>query len=150
MKYLKSKNARRRGIAMEMAITVLLVLAAMSTITVVTTMIHVNKYDSIHNNFETQKIKYDLETVGGYYFNQVSNFVNREKTEVENDIETKASTYLINKYEEIGSRLIQAEVSGDNLVCTLTYSDESGILAILEIEVKVDGTTYTIKKWEYK
>ena len=71
MKYLKDKNSRRRGVAIELAIGMLLIMVAMSTIIVTTTMIQIEKQKNSVNNdviygFETRI----LQITGIYTENQ--------------------------------------------------------------------------------
>ena len=85
MKYLKDKNSRRRGVAIELAIGMLLIMVAMSTIIVTTTMIQIEKQKNSVNNLDNlitdiERIEYDQI---GIYFEQL---VNEEtKTLISND-----------------------------------------------------------------
>ena len=70
MKYLKDKNSRRRGVAIELAIGMLLIMVAMSTIIVVTTMIQIEKQKNSVNNLddlfsEIEIMEYDQ--IGSYF-----------------------------------------------------------------------------------
>ena len=85
MKYLKDKNSRRRGVAIELAIGMLLIMVAMSTIIVTTTMIQIEKQKNSVNNLDNlitdiERIEYDQI---GIYFEEL---VNEEtKTLISND-----------------------------------------------------------------
>ena len=75
MKYLKDKNSRRRGVAIELAIGMLLIMVAMSTIIVTTTMIRIEKQKNSVNNLDNlitdiERIEYDQI---GIYFEQLVN-----------------------------------------------------------------------------
>lgn len=75
MKYLKDKNSRRRGVAIELAIGMLLIMVAMSTIIVTTTMIQIEKQKNSVNNLDNlitdiEKIEYDQI---GIYFEELVN-----------------------------------------------------------------------------
>jgi len=64
MKYLQNKKARRRGVAIELAVMLMLVMTAMSTIIVSTTMIHINKQKNSQSDLtelkeEIKKMEYD-------------------------------------------------------------------------------------------
>lgn len=70
MKYLNNKNSRRRGIAMELAIMLLLVMAAVSTLLITTTMIHINKQKDSFSEIDkiTEKIeKLEYDHIGKYF-----------------------------------------------------------------------------------
>ena len=52
MRRFKNKNSRRRGIAIELAISLLLIMTAMTTIILTTTMIQVNKQAQSFNDLK--------------------------------------------------------------------------------------------------
>ena len=73
MKYLKDKNSRRRGVAIELAIGMLLIMVAMSTIIVTTTMIQIEKQKNSVNNLDNlitdiERMEYDQI---GLYFEKI-------------------------------------------------------------------------------
>lgn len=73
MKYLKDKNSRRRGVAIELAVGMLLIMVAMSTIIVATTMIQIEKQKNSVNNLdnlftEIEMMEYDQI---GIYFQEL-------------------------------------------------------------------------------
>lgn len=75
MKYLKDKNSRRRGVAIELAIGMLLIMVAMSTIIVTTTMIQIEKQKNSVNNLDNlitdiERMEYDQI---GIYFEELVN-----------------------------------------------------------------------------
>lgn len=79
MKYLKTKNSRRRGAAIELAIGLLLIMTAMSTIIVATTMIQLNKQkQSIHdlNNVISEYEKMEYDQIGRYFESLIENEYN--------------------------------------------------------------------------
>ena len=70
MKYLKDKNSRRRGVAIELAVGMLLIMMAMSTIIVVTTMIQIEKQKNSVidlNNLITDIERIEYNQVGLYF-----------------------------------------------------------------------------------
>lgn len=92
MKYLKDKNSRRRGVAIELAIGMLLIMVAMSTIIVVTTMIQIEKQKNSVNNLdnlfsEIEIMEYDQV---GLYFEEIVS----EKVE---ELQTNDKEGLINE-----------------------------------------------------
>ena len=72
MKYLKDKNTRRRGVAMEMAIMVLLVLTLLSTITVSTATILINKQSSAQKEFTDKIERYKYDSIGEKFLKMLS------------------------------------------------------------------------------
>lgn len=73
MKYLKDKNSRRRGVAIELAIGMLLIMVAISTIIVTTTMIQIEKQKNSVNDLkdlitDIEKMEYDQV---GLYFEEL-------------------------------------------------------------------------------
>ena len=62
MKYLQNKKARRRGVAIELAVMLMLVMTAMSTIIVSTTMIHINKQKNSQSDLtELKEVRKNME-----------------------------------------------------------------------------------------
>lgn len=129
MKYLKDKNSRRRGVAIELAVSMLLIMVAMSTIIVATTMIQIEKQKSSVNDLkslytEIEKIEYDqvglyfekvvLDEVCSLETNLESNYLNElsycliinenydnKSTDIKATVETKLKEKLDIKFEEL-------------------------------------------------
>lgn len=108
MKYLKNKKDRRRGAAIELAVSLLLIMTAMSTILIATTMIQLNKQKQSVNDLndvvsEYEKIEYDQI---GIYFEQL---VKKEVEEINNDNEDLPiyvnENYISNKETFLEDRL---------------------------------------------
>lgn len=98
MRRFKNKNSRRRGIAIELAISLLLIMTAMTTIILTTTMIQVNKQAQSFNDLkeiitEIEKIEYDQI---GTYFKQ---FIQEEFTNIQNETELPTTEAEIHYYK---------------------------------------------------
>ena len=98
MKYLRTKHSRRRGVAIELAMMLLLVMTAMSIMLVSTTMIQINKQKESTSDLteivdEIKKMEYDNV---GKYFKQL--LVQNINTTNENDIVTV--DYITTKINE--------------------------------------------------
>ena len=107
MKYLKDKNSRRRGVAIELAIGMLLIMVAMSTIIVVTTMIQIEKQKNSVNNLdnlftEIERMEYDQV---GLYFEEI---VYNEIIELSSNVEVTP----LDEYTRL--RLVEAAMIPDD------------------------------------
>lgn len=108
MKYLKDKNSRRRGVAIELAVGMLLIMVAMSTIIVATTMIQIEKQKNSVNNLdnlftEIEMMEYDQI---GIYFEEIVS----EKVE---ELQTNDEEGLINELGYV--YLTEEEPSDENI-----------------------------------
>lgn len=161
MKYLKDKNTRRRGVAMEMAIMVLLVLTLLSTITVSAATILINKQNSTQKEFTEKYDRYKYDYLGEIFFNSIKIEVEKERTQSDP------------KIEESVNSLINAGIAGhfdlvDKFSATVSYDEiekiyqlevkeiDGGIVLTVKILVETDTSVdpvkniYTIKSWEYQ
>ena len=147
MKYLKNKNARRRGITMEMALLALMVLTAMSVISITATMIQVNKYEDVHDAFEEKAMKFNLETIGEVYFKELPDYIY--------DLETFKSS-LVNRVEDVEGLEVEDITSEGNIyigIFKYTINNQTTTLTITiernETTIEKNETTFTIKEWKY-
>lgn len=161
MKYLKDKNTRRRGVAMEMAIMVLLVLTLLSTITVSAATILINKQSSTQKEFTEKYDRYKYDYLGEIFFNSIKIEVEKERTQSDPKIEESVNSLinagiaghsdLVNKfsasvsYDEI-EKIYQLEVKEIDGPIVLT------VKILVETDTSVDPVKniYTIKSWEYQ
>ena len=134
MKYLKNKNARRRGIAMEMALLALMVLTAMSVISITATMIQVNKYEDVHDAFEEKAAKFNLEAIGEVYFKELPDYLDNLE-----GLKASLNDYI----EGVEVKGISIE-SEKYYIGTFQYLDTK-----LTIKIEKIDNTFTIKEWKY-
>ena len=109
MRRFKNKNSRRRGIAIELAISLLLIMTAMSSIILTTTMIQVKKQAQSVNDLSTlideiEKTEYDQ--IGTYF----KRLINGELTNINNETELpitleETQDYKNKKKEELEKKL---------------------------------------------
>lgn len=100
MKYLKDKNTRRRGVAMEMAIMVLLVLTLLSTITVSTATILINKQSSAQKEFTDKIERYKYDYLGEVFFTNI-------KIETEEDRIEPSPTIVESVQEVLNTSILE-------------------------------------------
>ena len=127
-KYLQTKDSRRRGIALEMAIFVLLLCFGLSILILTTSMIQKNNYNRIVSE-QTEKL--ELERIGAEFCKAVvsDNISYFEwKTETETDYEPICS---------IRENVYQLMIQGEN------------IQIIIEVTLDTENN-YKITKWELK
>lgn len=150
MKYLKDKNTRRRGVAMEMAIMVLLVLTLLSTITVSAATILINKQSSAQKEFTEKIDRYDYDTIGEQFFNLVSN--GKTEDEIKNELTVPSgltAVITLNTENEttLYELLIQFNLNEGREVEPNMETLFSVIVEKTQISEKI---IYTIKSWEYQ
>lgn len=129
MKYLKTKNSRRRGIAMELAIFVIMLCFGLSIIILTTSMIQKNNYNRVVNE---HTLKLELERIGSEFCVAVRN---KELEYFEWKVGEETSYTIV--VENIDSKT------------TLTIKDKDSSLFIVEL-TKNDDESYKITKWELK
>ena len=127
MKYLKTKNSRRRGIAMELAIFVIMLCFGLSIIILTTSMIQKNNYNRVVNE---HTLKLELERIGSEFCVAVRN---KELEYFEWKVGEETSYTIV--VENIDSKP------------TLTIKDKDSSLLIVEL-TKNDDESYKITKWE--
>ncbi len=129
MKYLKTKNSRRRGIAMELAIFVIMLCFGLSIIILTTSMIQKNNYNRIVNE---HTLKLELERIGSEFCVAVRN----------EDLE-----YFQWKIgEETDYTIVVENIDSKR---TLTIMDKDSSLLFVEL-TKIDDESYEITNWELK
>ena len=129
MKYLKTKNSRRRGIAMELAIFVIMLCFGLSIIILTTSMIQKSNYNRVVNE---HTLKLELERIGSEFCVAVRN---KELEYFEWKVGEETSYTIV--VENIDSKP------------TLTIKDKDSSLFIVELTKNVDES-YKITKWELK
>ena len=167
MKYLKDKNTRRRGVAMEMAIMVLLVLTLLSTITVSTATILINKQSSAQKEFTDKIERYKYDSIGEQFLKLLSSKLYESTEAIETDLLTKMT--LIES-EGLKIKVEKNPIEGFpnmNIYALEVYEDlnadqnieEKNILLTVEVlEEKITLPSnsetvtyiYTIISWEYQ
>ena len=128
MKYLKTKNCRRRGIAIELAIYVIMLCFGLSIVILTTTMIQKNNYNIIIREYTE---KFELERIGSEFCIAVENKeidYFKWKTGVE-------TSYVI-------------EVVENEVVSTLTIKNSDSSSLLLTVELTKVEEQYKITKWE--
>ena len=150
MKYLKDKNTRRRGVAMEMAIMVLLVLTLLSTITVSAATILINKQSSTQKEFTEKIDRYDYDTIGEQFFNLVSN--GKTEDEIENELTVPSGlTAVITLNTENETTLYELLIQFNlNEGREVEPNMETLFSVIVEKNQISEKIIYTIKSWEYQ
>ena len=124
MTFLKKICKDRRGMAMEMAMLVMVVTFALGTLMVTVALMQNNSVSAIKKDFNE---KVALEQIGEKFCRQV------EKGEL--NAETLSSEYDVS-------------IDAENLVLVAKEKDSGKIAMTIDIDVK--GNTYEIVKWEIK
>ena len=138
MKYLKTKNSRRRGIAMELAIFVIMLCFGLSIIILTTSMIQKNNYNRV---VKEHTLKLELERIGSEFCVAVKN---KELEYFEWKI-SQETAYKITISEDTNEKTI-----------TLTINDEENVsslfIAVLKEKPETDPEKpdYEIIGWELK
>ena len=109
MKYLNTKHSRRKGVAIELAIMLLLVMVAMGIMLVSTTMIQINKQKESFNDLKeiTQEIeKMEKDQLNRLILDNIKNFeIKNEILEEENQIVDIISKIKTQISQDLGSVL---------------------------------------------
>ena len=128
-KYLQTKNSRRRGIALEMAIFVMVLCFGFSILIVTTTMIHKNNYNRI---VVEQTEKLELERIGAEFC-----------VAFKNDDIPLFMWKVAQETKETEYQLVWEESNPNKLII-------KGKISELTIEIEKEEDIYTITSWELK
>lgn len=125
MTFLKKICRDRRGMAMEMAMLVMVVTFALGTLMVTVALMQNNSVSAIERDFNE---KVELEQIGENFCNQVE-------------------TGNINA-ENISSDKYDVSIDTEKLILVAKKKDSGDIAMTIDIDVK--NNTYEIVKWEIK
>lgn len=124
MTFLKKICKDRRGMAMEMAMLVMVVTFALGTLMVTVALMQNNSVSAIERDFNE---KVELEQIGEDFCRQVEKGeLNAEKLSSEYDVSIDAA----------------------NLVLVAKKKDSGDIAMTIDIDIDVKNNTYEIVKWE--
>ena len=134
-KYLRSKKARRRGIAIELAIFVIMLCFGLSVVIVTTSMIQKNNFNRMVAE-TTEKL--DLNRIGAEFCSAVK----------KNDL-AYFEWKLEQETEYLNSEKYLFNIDVDGSVKSLRISTIKEEI-VLYIEIEAKDSTYEIIKWELK
>lgn len=122
MKYMRKLLRDRRGIAMEMAMMVMVVTIALGTLMVTVALMQDNSTRSITRRFDE---KLELEQIGEDF-----------------------CAHVVNKNEMPSYEDYDVSVSEDGDASTLTVKKKGGGDVLMTVSVKSDSGKYEIVQWE--
>ena len=145
LKYLNTKNSRRRGIAIELAIFVIMLCFGLSVIILTTSMIQKNNYNRVVSEY-TEDI--ELNRIGGEFCSAIRKNEDIAYFMWKLEAETNYREVGVEQTGEI-KYFYDIDVTSENKKLILSKETEDGSEVLLEVELTpVAGNSYKITKWE--